>query len=506
MCTMNIVYEYDTDDKVIKQFGTKQAKPMLVNTNLILQHIDQRRLYKINKGLTISIDMQIKYQYMNNDGDKSGVRIWRFRLQNFKYKIQKEFNWKISHNTMITCPAIYVSSLWITNEATVGQHHSDDINISNNKQFIFVCQENILIDEKCSINILSQGAIFCDDLFINGIINQMNLKRMVIVANTSNLTKQNLPEKINGYQKVFFAYLEQRKQKAMHIHDFEVEWKTYKGFKSFETIKTDMEYSFEVINQWPIVKYLDAATRCAYLKSVVFSSIIEQNVEDYHEEQKYDNEEQKYANEVFLSLSNFLNTPSIRDRDAIRTVLPTLIKDESFIKSTNFFNSQKCLNEMSLMEFMFFHCRYYGILNDIDCSDDEALELITGTKFFVEKSSHWLQRNNKSHKWFEKYPPTLCKISVTYEYSKYQRDSLEFGGEIAEQMIANPSAILNIDQTLLDTLNRMYTSLQECTKLTICIEELKIQYTEIDNINEWVYGLPQPFRVEIGSDFNWNGF
>eukprot|EP01084_Bolivina_argentea_P157372 274258_1 len=76
MCTMNIVYEYDNDNTITKSFGTKEAKKMIVDTNLILQYIDQRKLCKTKRDLTININMQIKYQYKFDDGSKSTKRIW----------------------------------------------------------------------------------------------------------------------------------------------------------------------------------------------------------------------------------------------------------------------------------------------------------------------------------------------------------------------------------------------------------------------------------------------
>lgn len=69
MCSMDVVYEYDNRETVQKTFGTKQGKQMLLNTNLILQYVDQRKLYELNNELTININMNIKYQHQYDDGD-----------------------------------------------------------------------------------------------------------------------------------------------------------------------------------------------------------------------------------------------------------------------------------------------------------------------------------------------------------------------------------------------------------------------------------------------------
>eukprot|EP01084_Bolivina_argentea_P142883 250981_1 len=71
MCKMRIVYEYDDDDKITREFGTKQGKPMLINPNLMLQYIDQRKLCNGNtqKSLVVKINTDIKYQYRFHNGD-----------------------------------------------------------------------------------------------------------------------------------------------------------------------------------------------------------------------------------------------------------------------------------------------------------------------------------------------------------------------------------------------------------------------------------------------------
>eukprot|EP01084_Bolivina_argentea_P170316 295136_1 len=120
---MNIIYKYDNNNKIIKHFKTKQARKMLIDTNLILQYVDQRKMDDFQKGLIIYIDMTIKYQYMSGDGNESQIRFWEYNLHNHKViEIASRFNafdWRISNDTILTFVPLYVSNLWITNISQV---------------------------------------------------------------------------------------------------------------------------------------------------------------------------------------------------------------------------------------------------------------------------------------------------------------------------------------------------------------------------------------------------
>eukprot|EP01084_Bolivina_argentea_P189350 325635_1 len=170
MCEMNIVYEYNDNNKVVKKFETKQGKKMLVDTNLILQYIDQRKLNKLQKVLIIHINMEIKYHH-------DQLRTWGDKYD-FKVTIGNNFNWKVSKSTKLTNHVLYISSLAITNASEVScvavtskpyEKHIErhlkltddvkqhDVQIDDIGQFSIVCRENILIDEQCSINMNECG-------------------------------------------------------------------------------------------------------------------------------------------------------------------------------------------------------------------------------------------------------------------------------------------------------------------------------------------------------------
>eukprot|EP01083_Nonionella_stella_P295558 1004493_1 len=112
MCTMNITYTYSEHRVIVKSFPTKEGKQMLLDTNLILQHIDQRKLNTFQEGLTISIDMEIKYQHKYTNGTKCPLRVWRYKVIKFvPFTIEKNFNWWIRNSTNLTLDTLCVSSL-----------------------------------------------------------------------------------------------------------------------------------------------------------------------------------------------------------------------------------------------------------------------------------------------------------------------------------------------------------------------------------------------------------
>eukprot|EP01084_Bolivina_argentea_P178058 307837_1 len=187
MCKMNIMYEYGDTDKTSKPFGTKQGKQMLINMNLILQHIDQRKLRKLKNGVIIHINMEIKYQYMTNNGNKSNMRIWRHKLLDFKFQLGNTFKWKITHDTTLSCQSMYVSSLWMTNQSTITAVDINEIH-SNNEQFNLFCENNVIIDEKSAINVEKHIMISCNHLTIKGEIDYG--RSVLIVTNRTNISAQ----------------------------------------------------------------------------------------------------------------------------------------------------------------------------------------------------------------------------------------------------------------------------------------------------------------------------
>lgn len=109
-CESNIVYEYKDDAEITKSFEGGKAVQMLGDTNLILQYIDQRKLYETNNVLIININVHVEHK--NEYGG-----LWRFNLSDFKFEIGHSFNWKIDRNTQLTCDTMYISSVWITNKS-----------------------------------------------------------------------------------------------------------------------------------------------------------------------------------------------------------------------------------------------------------------------------------------------------------------------------------------------------------------------------------------------------
>eukprot|EP01084_Bolivina_argentea_P170315 295135_1 len=164
---MNIIYKYDNNNKIIKHFKTKQARKMLIDTNLILQYVDQRKMDDFQKGLIIYIDMTIKYQYMSGDGNESQIRFWEYNLHNHKViEIASRFNafdWRISNDTILTFVPLYVSNLWITNISHVSCVPRET---THNGECKIYCKGDILIDSECSISMDGcgvTGAVFNEE-------------------------------------------------------------------------------------------------------------------------------------------------------------------------------------------------------------------------------------------------------------------------------------------------------------------------------------------------------
>eukprot|EP01084_Bolivina_argentea_P311345 538911_1 len=155
-CKLQIVYEYNQSTKDDYTFGTKQAKKILTNTNLLLQNVDQRKLDLSENELTIHINISVKYQHVFADKEKSNIRIWRYQLENLQIAIPNEFNWKINQNTTLSNNELYVSSLHVTNQSCL-----QCTKYSNNNNFgelKIICKDNMLIDADCSISMNETGA------------------------------------------------------------------------------------------------------------------------------------------------------------------------------------------------------------------------------------------------------------------------------------------------------------------------------------------------------------
>eukprot|EP01083_Nonionella_stella_P110942 325033_1 len=164
MCTMKITYEYSKHHKIVKSFPTKEGKQMLLDTNLILQHIDQRRLNTFQKGVTVRIDMEIKYQHKYHNGTKCTVRIWRYKLNKCLALTKKNFYWRIRNNVNLTSDTLCVSSLWISDNSVVTC--ASDCNVDNDSiggRFRIFCAETLTIDDGSSISMDDCGAkgAFC---------------------------------------------------------------------------------------------------------------------------------------------------------------------------------------------------------------------------------------------------------------------------------------------------------------------------------------------------------
>eukprot|EP01083_Nonionella_stella_P217394 780542_1 len=163
MCTMTITYQYSKTHKIMKEFGTRDGKQMLRNTDLILQYVDQRKLNTFQKGLTVSIDMKIKYQQRAN-GTKCRVRKWRYTLNNYvALEIKRNFNWMIKKSTNLTLGELCISSLWISDNSVVTHHVEDN---ADEKEIYdacargtlrIYCTETVRIDEGCSISMNGCG-------------------------------------------------------------------------------------------------------------------------------------------------------------------------------------------------------------------------------------------------------------------------------------------------------------------------------------------------------------
>eukprot|EP01084_Bolivina_argentea_P170323 295143_1 len=177
LCELNVMHQYDklkTNKNIRRKFTAQNAKQILKNTNLILQHMDRRMLYKTNKNLVIDMSLNIKYKYDN--------QMWQCKSFHFVFQVGNNFKWKIDRNVTFTKNKIFMSSLWITNNSKINcvskqvnidsdsdsdvdenkydDNHNIDINdvvCSNIGEFKIICDETIIIDENCSISMNGCG-------------------------------------------------------------------------------------------------------------------------------------------------------------------------------------------------------------------------------------------------------------------------------------------------------------------------------------------------------------
>eukprot|EP01084_Bolivina_argentea_P236057 397031_1 len=497
MCKMDIIYEYDTDNTINKHFGTKLAKSMLKDTNLILQYIDQRKLYKMQKDLTITINMQIKYQCAFGDGDKSDVRCWRFDLSN-KFSIPNKFKWRVNRKTILTHSTICVSSLWIRSQLSV-EYDPNKID----KTVRFLCEDHLLIDEKSAIELNTDSVILCNGLGVKGKIN--NEQKILILANSTNLTEEKIfKEKIKRYQLAKFAFINktQTQNKSFNIENCSIDY-----LKIHRKIHDG--YMFEYIEQMPLIQFVDTESQIKYLKNKLLTTKAEQNDDNDDDEQKYPQDD------IFNFLSQFFKNDS--NRNWLINCIECIIQDKPFIESCHFFLSQKYLKGMSIFQFIFFEGGYYDVANYVKkyeyLNDNEICDMLLDFEFFKKDDENWTQviDSNNCNKLCLKYLPAECKINAIYQYDEDNAIHKTFETEQALQMLINPNLLLQyVDQRTLYRLNKTYAASQQLQweglilSISIVIKyELKEILNEINVTSHcWEHQLSE-IKFKIGKKFNW---
>eukprot|EP01084_Bolivina_argentea_P044568 81998_1 len=137
----------------------------------------------------------------------------------------------------------------------------------------------------------------------------------------------------------------------------------------------------------------------------------------------------------------------------IETSLEDLCKDKSFMDRMNMFVPKQILHGMSLFQFIFFRCQHYQIASYIDKYynyDKSAYEIIVGNDFFIIGNND-IQNADRSQKLCTKYPPRMCTMKLTYDYSDDAKFVSEFGTKQGKEMLVNTGLILQqIDQTKLN--------------------------------------------------------
>eukprot|EP01084_Bolivina_argentea_P090344 162829_1 len=473
MCTTNIIYQYG-DDKITKEFATKQAKPLLINTDLILQYIDQRKLYKSENDLTINIEIQIKYQYKSDDNIKSQLRIWKYKLTDLEFKFGNIFKWKMKQNAIktLTNDTLYISSLYITKDAAEQKYCDDDINENqdfDSKTIRWLCQENIFIEQECLIDINAPMVICCKNLKIDGIL--QTTQSILIITNSPN---KNLETKINGLCK--FGFIKTIKNQHS-VEQYDIESVDIKSIKYRNNLNL-IPYDYQWIDKLPLL--FATELQITYLKSQIQTV----NEDDC----------------VMINLSRFFNKYS--NRQWITNCLQHVIGDKQYIEMIDLFASKTRLYGMNVFEFIFFECGYYEIANYVTtfsyCDDKMVSDMILGSGFpqlFIINDNNEIRCVDRKYKLLTYYSPTKCEIGITYEYDNNDTVYKTFMSDDAMKILNDTSLILkDIDQNKLEPILH-----DEWNRLTIWIN-IDIEYGQDQNVKSiWKCNV-NAFKFELGTE------
>eukprot|EP01084_Bolivina_argentea_P098349 176754_1 len=473
MCTMNIIYAYNDKIKITKEFPTKYGKKMLIDTNLILQYIDQRKMNQTKQGLAVYINMKIKYQHMNHEGSKSAIRTWRYNLTDYSVEIGHCFNWKITRDLSLTSATIYASSLWFQNTLQVQTNYKEIA------QFGFICHRNILIDQYCRISIHKDVVMSCDILTVHGRINAS--KPILMITNRTNLTHKNFHACVSNYSNVKFGFIqEEKKAKESLFGDLRL---YYWDISQFEKQQNKNMYSYNLIDQMPLIKFGSFDSQVNYLKSKLFLVTKQNN----------DNDRQQKKELVLSDLWSSSN------QYWIKPCLSSVIKDARFVEKIKLF-SDSHEQKMSLFEFLFFKCGYYEIANYVAeygyKSQGEIYEILIETDFFIKDEHNWIQSVDRRQRLCSQYLPTACGMEITYVYDNNHKVRKAFSSEKAIPMLINTNLILQyVDQKQIYKLIRSHATESEWKGVVISMD-IDIQY------GPWKY-MVNNFTVDIGTEFKW---
>eukprot|EP01084_Bolivina_argentea_P142879 250973_1 len=575
-CELNIVYQYDDDIQISRTFKTEEGVQMLSNTNLILQYIDQRKLYTIKKnyietkdewkGLIICISGSIVYGHHDTLADD----LHTYQLKDFKVRIGHEFNWKIDSNLILTVDTIYVCSFWISNESCITSNSTSQgvLRIFSERDIVIGANSSICMDGtsgyrytkydgstgKCgggggyrnkgengvkSNNSLN-GTGGDQYLTVELIRNDANYKRfsvgfaggcgtnngseggagggqiivlcsslqiksggkitsngadgincggggsggsILIIANSTNIDK-NWQNKltVNGGRTNKMNFMDSVGNGSDgiiqfgSIHQYTVGNMVLKD----EPLKANdnFSYNFSLINE----EFLETV----YLKYKLFSYMDQMN----DEEQKHDH------NNTFKDLSEYLNNST--NRKWISGCTPHLVRDDQFTAAVELFSMRENLNGMSLFQFLFFHCRYYRVGDYCQGAVDLLTENYIQPVFFIGGCGKYIESIHPTQsflsKQIAKYPPSLCNLTVIYEYD--DNDKVYKTSNDAN-MLRDPNLILqHIDQRKLYQLNKKYLSSNKWEGLTLEINA-DIEYGNLRIYQIWNH------RVNVGKEFNW---
>eukprot|EP01084_Bolivina_argentea_P282858 484302_1 len=360
MCKMQIIYKYNNNNEITKEFSSFKSKKMLLNTNLILQYIDQTKMFNLKNGLTMNINIQIKYQHMNEDGDKSAVRIWRYNSSNYTISIG-DFNWRINQHTILDCNTLHVSTLWITNHSTLSVAPTN-VSGSDTTKFRCFCQEDFNIDVQSSIQTKKEIVLLCNNLTVKGTINS---ELLLIIANQSNISQRNIKQNIKS-NCVKFGFITKSKlqNQTFNVDDYYLQCLEIETLHQKQNV---IPYSFDIIDKMPLVFFSVVGCQASYLKRKLLSL-------------KYNTQEN--VSTLFQSKS---------DRKWIDNCLAFLLfEDTQFIQQIKFFSPQTYFNGMSLFQFLFCECGYYKIpsyLIDMQyVNENEIIQMLINMSFSFDDS------------------------------------------------------------------------------------------------------------------------